>query len=123
MSKHKVFVYGTLRDGAKATHVLKGFRMFLVQGRKGFQFPFVQQTDGVGNDDEPWYQVYGNIVELTDEELAQADQYENIQSGLYVRELHHVYVIGSRKGIKAWVYVGGPGLVYQPIDNGDWFNR
>ena len=127
-TKNKVFVYGTLRNGAAATHRLDYYRMFCVQGKE-FDFPFIQETDG---DCEPridnvpacsTYSVKGNVVELTDKELRQADKYENVRTGLYARKKVYVQPLSGGEYEEVWVYVGGPALVYQPIDNGDWLSR
>lgn len=123
MAKNRVFVYGTLRDGVPATHRLHGYRMFFVQGRNGNNFPFIQETEGVDRFEKPWYSVLGNIVEVTDKELQQADVYEGVSNGLYTREKLHVEQLSTGRSTEAWVYVGGPALVYQPIDSGDWFSR
>jgi gamma-glutamylcyclotransferase (GGCT)/AIG2-like uncharacterized protein YtfP len=122
VAKNRVFVYGTLRNGVPATHRLHGYRMFFVPGRNGNNFPFIQRTDGF-YDDRAWYSVLGNIVEVTDKELEQADVYEGVSNGLYTREKLHVQCLSTKRIIEAWVYVGGPALVYQPIDSGDWFSR
>lgn len=123
MAKNRVFVYGTLRNGVPATHRLHGYRMFFVPGRNGNNFPFIQETEGVDRFDKPWYSVLGNIVQVTDEELQQADVYEGVSNGLYTREKLRVERLSTGRSTEAWVYVGGPALVYQPIDSGDWFSR
>lgn len=123
MAKNRVFVYGTLRNGEPATHRLYGYRMFFVPGCNGNNFPFIQETEGVDRFDKPWYSILGNIVEVTDEELQQADVYEGVSNGLYTREKLRVERLSTGRSTEAWVYVGGPALVYQPIDSGDWFSR
>ncbi len=122
MAKHKLFVYGTLRGDAPATHVLPGYRMFLVKGKRN-DFPFVQETDGYACDDTLRYNVVGNIIEVDDEVLEKLDLYEGVASGLYVRERIMIQILGENNYVEAWVYVGGPQLAYQPIDSGDWLRQ
>lgn len=117
--KHKVFVYGTLRENKEATHFLPGYAMFLVDGAK-FNFPFIQWMgdrllDEVG--------VEGNIIEVDDEGLAKLDKYEGIARGLYERKWVEVFDDSLNEAEEVWVYVGGPQLIYQYVESGDWFNR
>lgn len=113
----KLFMYGTLRDGEPATHRLEGYRMFLVQGANSRNFPFLQKTEG------GCYSAVGNVQPVSDADLVELDRYEGIDRGLYTREKLSVVNLRTGRKTKAWVYVGGPTLVYQPIDSGDWFSR
>lgn len=115
---HKVFVYGTLRDGHEPTHSLRqSALMQLVDGRK-FDFPMLQVVDF----DLP-FQVMGNVLEVTAEELRDLDEYENVQSGLYKRVKLPVGQLGRDEQEDMWVYVAGPALERPIITSGDWLSR
>ena len=115
---HKVFVYGTLRDGHEATHQLECNALLqVVDGRK-FDFPMLQVVDF----DLP-FQVIGNVLEVDQAELASLDRYENVRSGLYKRIKLEVREIGTISREDMWVYVAGPALERPIITSGDWFNR
>lgn len=116
---HKVFVYGTLRNGHEATHVLKqSVLMQLVEGRS-FNFPMLQVVDF----DLP-FSVIGNVLEVDNAELTRLDFYESVASGLYERVQLPVSKIGQLADEETmWVYVAGPELVRPIISSGDWLNR
>ena len=116
---HKVFVYGTLRDGHEPTHSLrKNALMQLVDGRK-FDFPMLQ----VVSFDLP-FQVVGNVLEVSNKQLTELDEYENVQSGLYKRVKLPVGKIGTiADSEEMWVYVAGPALERPIITSGDWLQR
>ena len=124
MRKHKVFVYGTLRNDQPPTHELYGYSMFAVNG-KGFDFPFIQK---IKESLESYVSVVGNIREVTSKELKALDKYEGVASGMYERikvlvERLDWEDVGGTLYEEVWVYVGGPALVYTPIESGDWLNR
>ncbi len=80
-------------------------------------FPFIQAYPW--DDRQP--EIYGNILEVTDDQLEKLDQYENIKSGLYVRQKVAVYEMKSPAEPEVmWAYIGGPALVNTPIPSGDW---
>lgn len=115
---HKVFVYGTLRDGHEPTHSLRqSALMQLVDGRK-FDFPLLQVVDF----DLP-FQVVGNILEVDSKSLSDLDAYENVQSGLYKRVKLPVGQLGRDEQEDMWVYVAGPTLERPIVTSGDWLNR
>lgn len=115
---HKVFVYGTLRDGHEATHSLRQAAiMQLVDGRK-FNFPMLQTVDF----DLP-FEVVGNVMEVTSTQLKELDAYENTKSGLYTRVKLPVGRLGRTEEEDMWVYVAGPALARPIISSGDWLNR
>lgn len=96
--------------------------MFCVKGDK-FSFPFIQKLYSLScMPDCETACVVGNIIEVTDKELAQLDVYESVAKGLYVREKVEVYSDNVRS-IEVWVYVGGPALAYALIESGDWLAR
>lgn len=111
MNKHRVFVYGTLREGfSSATHLLPGYMMLAYEG-KDFKFPYI-----VPHRD---WDVTGNVLEVSDSELEQLDKYENIRSGLYTREKVSIKDIESGGFIAAWAYIAGP-VLFNVIESGDW---
>lgn len=116
---HKVFVYGTLRNGHEPTHFLrKNALLQLIAGQK-FNFPMVQ----VVNFDLP-FQVVGNVMEVDDEELVGLDRYENVKSGLYKRVKLPISKIGpTDEQEEMWVYVAGPALERPVITSGDWLQQ
>lgn len=115
--KHRLFVYGTLRKGQLPTHKLPGYMMFAIPG-KVFSFPVIQPYPW--DDRQP--DVYGNILEVDDQNLADFDHYEGVERGLYVRENVVVYPLVSGPAAPEIVqaYIGGPALVRQPIPSGVW---
>lgn len=114
---HKLFVYGTLRQDQEATHKLACYTMRAGVGNM-YDFPFIEY------DEDCRGAVLGNVIEVTDKELTQLDIYEGVASGLYVRVKARPVPLGERVGgQEAWVYVGGPALVYPLIQSGDWLAR
>ena len=113
--KHKVFVYGTLREhGVPATHVLWGYVMY----NYGDKFPYIIPSEG--RFAEPT-EVFGNIREVNDEELAQLDRYEGVDRGLYKRvkvTAEHLY---EDEADEAWTYVGDD-IADEMIESGDWLH-
>ena len=114
---HKVFVYGTLRNGEAATHALEGYAMVAYEG-KDFKFPYA-----IPNGDRA---VYGNIIEVDDADLEQLDKYENVRGGLYVRQ--RVLVEDIREEVRpwadeeeVWAYIAGPSL-FNAVESGDWLS-
>jgi len=106
--KHKVFVYGTLRYLANpATHFLYGFNMFDTG-----KFPFIKPGHGI---------VYGNVIEVSDNDLKELDLYESVASGLYTRETVRAQEVASGNEVECFVYVAGPCLLPKRIiPSGDW---
>lgn len=117
LDKHLVFVYGTLRRNSAPTHRLPGYMMFKVRG-KHFDFPVIQPYPW----DDQLPDVYGNILEVSDEELAKMDVYEGVSSKLYRRVNALAFELGkaAADSIPVQVYVGGPALVHTPIPQGVW---
>lgn len=111
---HKVFVYGTLRprddEGAllPATHRLYGYDMYNY-GR----FPYIEGSVYAHKS------VYGSIIEVDDEALAQLDRYEGVNKGLYRRITEPVNAIYDEGTTSAFVYVAG-NIVCPQITSGDW---
>lgn len=115
-TQHKVFVYGTLRQSRAATHRLEGHNLYLFKGGN-FSFPSVRREDNADG-------VLGNLLIVSDAELAELDVYEGVDDGLYTREVVRVQEIGiDGSDIEAYVYVGTD-LIFPPrIQSGDWTSR
>lgn len=113
----KIFVYGTLRTGKEPTHRLPGYIMFAVQG-KTFNFPYIQAYPW--QDQQP--SIIGNVIEVSDDELAQLDHYEGLKRGLYTREEVVIYALDKRvsKPEIVQAYIGGPALVNPIVMSGHW---
>lgn len=112
----KLFVYGTLMGGEKATHRLPQYMMFAVQG-KTFNFPVIQPVPDEWDAD---LNVSGCILEVDDDELKQLDYYEGVSRGMYTREKVNVVSLANDTIETVQVYVGGPALVNKPITDGVW---
>lgn len=109
---HNVFVYGTLREGAAATHFLPGFALVAYQGHD-FAFPYAVPSSE--------FDIYGNIMAVDDAKLEQLDVYENVRNDLFVRKEIEVVDIATNESEIAWVYIAGPAL-FNVVDSGDWFD-
>jgi gamma-glutamylcyclotransferase (GGCT)/AIG2-like uncharacterized protein YtfP len=110
----KLFTYGTLREGAPATHVLPGHTL-----HRYSWFPFVQPGDG---------QVMGNIRDVNEEELEEFDRYEGVPRGLYKRVEVTTVSLSKDKEVKAWIYLPdnlleGDNTIYPVVNSGDWLNQ
>lgn len=115
MSKHKVFVYGTLRpEGMEATHCINGFVLFDYYKR----FPYIVRASGQESEYETY--VYGNLLDVSDKVLSDFDRIEGIKHGLFERIEVDVYELNSdADAVKAFVYVE-KGLLPKRIMSGDW---
>lgn len=119
-TKHKIFVYGTLRpkddegNFLPATHRLYGYIMYNYFDK----FPFVVETDRYN--DEMY--VVGNIIEVDDKQLAQLDRYEGVDRDLYSRNRAMAYANEADDSTTpeiVYVYVG-TGIQIPMVTNGDW---
>lgn len=111
---HNVFVYGTLRGSKpKATPAwLGGFNMY-DYGKFPYVYPSADEDD----------MVYGELIEVTNKELAALDKYEGISRGLYTRrEVKVMPKDGNMELVSAWVYVG-ESIHPKPIPSGDWITH
>ena len=105
---HKIFVYGTLRPSKRASHWIEGFDMYTAGA-----YPYVAKGSS---------RVYGNVIEVDDDELDNADRYEGVARGLYTREKTTAYdmLTGVREEVQ--LYVAGkdwPTIV----QSGDWYDE
>lgn len=114
-----LFTYGTLRNGVNATHALHNFRLCYAKG-KTFDFPYVVPEKGAIT--------YGNLVgPIRKKDWSTLDRYENVESGLYVRQLQSVAPIGDGDPVECAVYIAG-NVDYGEghrlyIETGDWYKR
>ena len=122
---HKVFVYGTLRKGGSNEHFLKGATCTSDQcwtygelHDTGLGYPAIKQHSSL--------KVYGEIYEITDEELALVDELEDYVEGgdnnLYDRMKTIVF---SQEGEEeVFVYIGEEQLFQKSskIESGDWLD-
>lgn len=116
----KIFIYGTLLKGRSITHRLPGYMMFKVRGEH-FDFPYIQPYPW----DDSLPNVFGAVIDVTDEELVNLDKYENVAAKLYRRVDALAYEINTpvSEGTPVQVYVGGPALVNTPIPKGIWMPK
>lgn len=107
---HRVFVYGTLRQSQKSTHILKGYRLWDLG-----PFPCITKEPGT---------VHGNIIRVDDARLAELDRIEGVRRGFYnrVEVVAEGLINGKKTG--CFVYVAGNVLDHDvhpvPIESGDW---
>ena len=111
-----LFVYGTLRHGAAATHYTKGFKL-CDYGR----FPYV-----IRDDEGSKHLVLGNVEEVDKEKLAYYDYVEGTASGFYDRTVVTVYNLDTQKAEgETYIYIAGPNLLstvdeHKYVPKGDW---
>ena len=114
----KVFVYGTLReDKSKKTppFILFGYKLFAYPGGN-FSFPYITKT---GDTED---KVYGEVLNVNDEQLAELDKYEGVDRGMYSRETVGVVSVTTQAPVKVFVYVE-KSLHPKAIPTGNWFRR
>lgn len=112
---NKVFVYGSLRDGSPATHMLTGWEL-----RDYGRFPFIKEN--------PEASVYGNVLKVSDADLADFDYIEGVKQRFYKRIQVVVANLSKDKESKVWVYVPdqmleGDDSEYPVVASGDWLNH
>ncbi|WP_316571419.1 gamma-glutamylcyclotransferase [Neobacillus sp. YIM B06451] len=118
----KVFVYGTLRKGESNHHLLKNAVRIAEQcWTNGALFDTGYGYPALGLD--PQAKVFGELYEVTAEELFRLDRLEGYVEGgtnnLYERVEQLVYT--DKGAVTAYLYyAGGPDLLVKRIPNGDW---
>ena len=133
--EHRVFVYGTLRQGEsrrgaleEATEISKsalliGFKMYHLGG-----FPGITQL-AEGERGKP---VVGELYQIDEKTLSRLDMIEghreeHPEDSFYRRTMVHVVVPGKgggRAGVPCWTYVfNNPARIKNcpVIESGDWF--
>ena len=118
-NSRRLFVYGTLRDGGSASHLLDTglpykintvvdlpLEMVNVNG----MFPGLILSEEVN-------EIVGDIVDIPNSLVLTLDKYEGVPS-LYTREIFTI------EGIQTIVYVLNPDVQYShKIPGGDWFGE
>jgi len=110
----RLAVYGTLRRDYPVKGRVEGFSL-VFPGTQSFP-ALIKNEKGKG--------AVVELVDVTEEELNMYDQYEGVDSGLYIRTTVPV-VLDNKKTEKAWVYVAGPQLwqnsnSFTEVPDGDW---
>lgn len=110
-----VFVYGTLREQEQNTHRLDGYALFQINSAN-FLYPSVRREERA--------MTFGNLLPIRSKKhLANMDRYENVQGGLFSREIVQVVDLSNNRRVPAYVYVGADFLFPSRIPSGDWFTR
>jgi len=110
MTKHTVFVYGSLKRGFHNNYFLKGeqFLQEAVSDDKfemwGWGFPFIAVSPS-------GLPVAGELWSVSNKVLTRLDVLEGIAQGFYRRESR------SFSGVQAWVYLVD--LPEEPVDSDD----
>lgn len=114
----RVFVYGTLRSGGEAAHLIGGVRRpaslpdHVLYGRS-HPYPFVVPRSGSV--------VHGEIVDIAPDLLDELDEYEGDE---YVRVEAAARAGDEEVVVQVWVAVADPPLPESElIPSGDWFDR
>ncbi|NPV01443.1 MAG: gamma-glutamylcyclotransferase [Brevinematales bacterium] len=123
-----LFVYGSLMKNAPNHYIIESTSKFIAQGTikatlydLGVGFPGVVEEK---NSDE----VYGEVYELSDDELDDIDQFEGYNpadkgDSLYIRKLTEVRTF-KKETLKAWVYFLAPKRLktfsHSKIPGGRW---
>tara|TARA_X000001388_G_scaffold50030_1_gene36060 strand:+ start:2489 stop:2884 length:396 start_codon:yes stop_codon:yes gene_type:complete len=110
----RLAVYGTLRRDYPTKGRVEGFSL-VFPGTQSFP-ALIKNEKGKG--------AVVELVDVTEEELNMYDQYEGVDSGLYIRTTVPV-LLDNDKTEKAWVYVAGPQLwqnsnSFTEVPDGDW---
>lgn len=113
--RHKVFVYGTLRNNKEnTTHTLYGYKMFVYPGR--FDFPYLVHTRDLNDT------VHGELLDVSDADLAKLDSYEGVDRGLYTRDTCLAISDADAAGTTAFLYME-VSLRHKEVPSGNWFKR
>jgi len=113
----RLAVYGTLRRGLPDTGKAEGFSL-VFPGTQSFP-AIIKNEKGKG--------AVVELMDVTDEDLNMYDEYEGIDTGLYIRTTVPIK-LNSGKTEKAWIYVAGPQLwqsskSFTEVPDGDWYSR
>tara|TARA_R110002020_G_scaffold3284_2_gene14885 strand:- start:4829 stop:5224 length:396 start_codon:yes stop_codon:yes gene_type:complete len=110
----RLAVYGTLRRDYPTKGKVEGFSL-VFPGTQSFP-ALIKNEKGKG--------AIVELMEVTQEDLNMYDEYEGVESGLYIRTTAPVVLKGGKKE-KAWIYVAGPQLwqnsnSFTEVPDGDW---
>jgi gamma-glutamylcyclotransferase (GGCT)/AIG2-like uncharacterized protein YtfP len=114
--RYPLFVYGTLRQSRRASHFLAGYQLLDLG-----PFPGVVPKRGST--------VMGNVVHVSEAELAACDRVEGVRRGFFNRVTVSVRNLPGFKGKdyeSCFVYVAGNVLDHGrgvPVPSGDWHNH
>tara|TARA_B100000029_G_scaffold206875_1_gene204633 strand:+ start:3381 stop:3776 length:396 start_codon:yes stop_codon:yes gene_type:complete len=113
----RLAVYGTLRRNYPDKGKVKGFSL-VFPGHQSFP-AVIKNEKGKG--------AVVELMDVSDEELNMYDQYESVDTGLYIRTTVDVDLDNGNKE-KAWIYVAGPVLwqsssSFTEVPDGDWHSR
>ncbi len=111
---HKIFVYGTLKQGKSNHRFLEGYEpkrakapgIILFDGR---YFPYAQRGCGIAK---------GELYEVDSFTLAKLDKLEGHPTH-YKRELTPVFDSEMKK-VDAWIYLTDRKLEFPKIQTGEW---
>ena len=106
-------VYGTLKREVEEKGMVGGYKLV---------FPGTYSFPAAIKDKDKSVRV--EVQKIEDYELPDYDRYENVEGGLYTREVVNV-AMDDGTVVEAWMYVAGDLIngyngVYQEIPNGDW---
>ncbi len=122
MTRHHLFVYGTLRPGDVRWRMLEPFvdDDGIADTATGSVFDTGLDYPAAvfGGDGRVVGRTYRLRVDRLDEALEVLDEEEDTVAGLYRR-----VEITTGNGVDAWAYAYGDGLELTPIESGDWFDR
>lgn len=127
----KLFVYGTLRSGEKATHSVRG-TMYAIQGLFGFP-GVVVEGDAKLKKEHPIGVIHGNLKDVDPSEWNELDSYEGIRGKDEKDNLYKRIKITTLEGEKAYMYVPNFFIGYMwtkercanltVIKSGDWIKH
>lgn len=119
--RHRVFVYGTLRQGQSNAYLLSqhGVTRWIPASLSGYHllnagasWPYCRPN---ANAEGP---VVGEMVEVTSDALADLDRLEGVP---HHYERHSVSILlGGTLLVPAWVYVAARDIQGEPIPGNDW---
>lgn len=122
MSRHHLFVYGTLRPGDVRWPMLEPFvdDEGVDDSAAGAVFDTGLDYPAAifGTDGRIAGRTYRLRLDRLDEALDALDLEEDTVEGLYRR-----VEITTGNGVAAWAYAYGHGLELTAIESGDWFDR
>jgi len=112
----KLAVYGTLRSGNRDTWKVDGYDLFFPGHRR---FPVAMLNKGSKD-------MVVEVLNVDEQDIANYDIYEGIDSGLYERRIVRAY--NDKEEVEAWMYTVGTLLlqntnVFQKVPDKDWFSE
>lgn len=114
-----LFIYGTLRSGCRAHHLMRGAEYTGEAKLKGHLL-YIDRYPGLILD--PTSEVSGELYSVTDDHLAELDDYEGCYAEPPEYERQRVDVItheNQRLSVSSYVFVNGK-PEHQRMDHMDW---